>query len=66
MEKQLLSSFFIRFNNFVDSRKNLDYISLSEAIKIKQSAKNIINIDNIHLIFNLKTSQVYNAFRKAL
>ena len=66
MEKQLLTSFFIRFNSFVNNRRINGYLTLHEAIIIKNACKSLINVENISNVFNIPTIKVYNAFRKAL
>ena len=66
MEKELLNSFFIRFNSFVNNRKINGYISVKQAIMIKQSCQYLINTGNIKNVFNLPTKRVYNSFRKGI
>ena len=66
MEKQLLNSFYKRFDSFVNNRKINGYITVKQAIMIKNACKSIICIDNINNVFNLPTIKVYNAFRKAI
>lgn len=65
-EKILLDSFFKRFNNFVNSKRDTDKINRLQALQIKKNVLEIINTDNIKTVFNMPTIRVYQAFKKGL
>ena len=64
MEKQLLNSFFIRFDNYANQKYYNNLISLNELIEIKQSAKIVFNSENINSVFNTHTSKLFNIIKK--
>ena len=64
MEKQLLNSFFIRFDNFTNQKCYNGFITPLECLEIKQAAKIVFTTENINTVFNLPTVKIYSVIKK--
>ena len=61
-ERALLTSFFIRFDNYVNNHQG----DLKKAILLKHYVRVFFNTQNVESYFNTPTKQIYSILLKSL